>query len=52
MMQLDLGLDTFGDVTVSADGTPTSHAQTIRNIVEQGVLADEVGIHFIGVGEH
>ncbi|WP_112268499.1 LLM class flavin-dependent oxidoreductase [Lentzea terrae] len=46
------GLDTFGDVTHDADGTPLSHAQTIRNVVEQGVLADQVGLDFFGIGEH
>jgi probable LLM family oxidoreductase len=51
-MNVDLGLDTFGDVTVEDDGTPTTHAQTIRNVVEQAVLADEVGLSFFGVGEH
>ena len=49
---LVFGLDTFGDVTSDADGHPLSHAQTIRNIVEQGVVADEVGIDFFGIGEH
>ena len=29
-----------------------SQAQAIRNVVEEGVLADQVGIDFIGVGEH
>lgn len=51
-MTLELGLDTFGDVTQDADGTLLTHAQTIRNLVEQGVLADSLGIDFIGVGEH
>jgi len=37
---LAFGLDTFGDVTHDEDDRPLSHAQTIRNIVEQGVLAD------------
>lgn len=46
------GLDTFGDVTHDASGTPLSHAQTIRNLVEQGVLADQVGLDFFGIGEH
>ena len=32
---LELGLDTFGDVTVDADGRPLSHAQVIRNVVER-----------------
>ncbi|HEY8817553.1 MAG TPA: LLM class flavin-dependent oxidoreductase [Candidatus Limnocylindrales bacterium] len=49
---LIFGLDTFGDVTHDADGRPLSHAQTIRNLVEQGVLADGVGIDFFGIGEH
>ncbi len=48
----ELGLDTFGDMTVDLDGRPLSHAQVIRNVVEEGVLADEVGLDFIGVGEH
>jgi probable LLM family oxidoreductase len=49
---LVLGLDTFGDVTSDGDGHPLSHAQTIRDVVEQGVLADQVGVDFIGIGEH
>jgi probable LLM family oxidoreductase len=49
---LILGLDTFGDVTNDSNGQPISHAQTIRNLVEEGVLADQVGIDFFGVGEH
>ena len=46
------GLDTFGDVTHDADDRPLSHAQTIRNVVEQGVRAEQVGIDFFGIGEH
>jgi probable LLM family oxidoreductase len=49
---LVLGLDTFGDRTHGSDGAEDSHAQTIRNVVEQGVRADEVGVDFFGVGEH
>ena len=49
---LVLGLDTFGDVTHDAEDHPLSHAQTIRNVVEQGVLAEEVGVDFFGIGEH
>jgi probable LLM family oxidoreductase len=49
---LVLGLDTFGDVTHDEDGRPLSHAQTIRNLVEQGVLADQLGVNFFGIGEH
>jgi probable LLM family oxidoreductase len=49
---LIFGLDTFGDVTDDSDGRPLSHAQTIRNLVEQGVLADQVGVDYFGIGEH
>ena len=49
---LVLGLDTFGDRTHDEDDRPESHAQTIRNVVEQGVLADQVGVDFFGIGEH
>jgi len=49
---LELGLDTFGDITAGPDGTPHSHAQVIRDVVEQAVLADQVGVDAIGLGEH
>jgi probable LLM family oxidoreductase len=50
--ELELGLDTFGDVTTGADGTPLSHAQVIRHVIDEAVLADSLGIDFIGLGEH
>src|SRR5471030_3183226 len=50
--QLELGLDTFGDITAGADGKLLPHAQVIRHLVEEATLADELGIDFIGVGEH
>lgn len=50
--QLELGLDTFGDVTNDADGTPLPYAKVLRNLVAQGALADRVGLDYIGVGEH
>jgi len=50
--RLQLGLDTFGDVTDDATGQPSTYAATIREVVEQGVLADELGVDFFGVGEH
>ncbi|MBZ5761121.1 MULTISPECIES: LLM class flavin-dependent oxidoreductase [Rhizobium] len=52
MTSIELGLDTFGDVTSSADGVPLTHAQVLRNVVEEAVLADTLGIDFIGIGEH
>jgi len=50
--QIELGLDTFGDITNGPDGKPLPAAQVIRNLVEEAVLADELGVDFIGVGEH
>lgn len=49
---LELGLDTFGDVTVRDDGRLLSQAETLRHVVEEGVLAEEVGLDAFGVGEH
>jgi alkanesulfonate monooxygenase SsuD/methylene tetrahydromethanopterin reductase-like flavin-dependent oxidoreductase (luciferase family) len=50
--KFEFGLDTFGDVTIAPDGKPLTHAQVIRNVVDEGVLADELGIDAFGVGEH
>jgi probable LLM family oxidoreductase len=49
---LVLGVDTFGDATHDEDDRPLSQAQIIRDLVEHGVLADQVGIDFFGIGEH
>jgi probable LLM family oxidoreductase len=49
---LEFGLDTFGDVTNDATGQPLPHAQVIRNVIDEAVLADQLGIDFIGLGEH
>lgn len=49
---VQLGLDTFGDVTVDREGQRLSDATVLRNVVEQGVLADQVGVDAFGVGEH
>ena len=51
-MTVELGLDTFGDVTSGPDGKAVPHPQVIRDVVAQGVLADEVGVDYFGVGEH
>jgi alkanesulfonate monooxygenase SsuD/methylene tetrahydromethanopterin reductase-like flavin-dependent oxidoreductase (luciferase family) len=51
-MTYTFGLDTFGDRNSDADGKPLSHAQTIRNVVEEGVFAEQAGLDFFGIGEH
>ena len=49
---LELGLDSFGDITAGDNGIPKSHAEVLRDVIDEAVLADEVGIDFIGLGEH
>jgi probable LLM family oxidoreductase len=49
---IELGLDTFGDVTADAHGQPLSQAAVLRHVVDEGALADQVGLDFFGVGEH
>ena len=50
--KLDFGLDTFGDITAAPGGSLLSHAQVIRDVIEEAVLADALGIEAFGVGEH
>jgi probable LLM family oxidoreductase len=49
---LEMGLDTFGDVTHGADGVPLDYPQVIRNVIAEAVVADQAGVDFFGVGEH
>ena len=49
---IELGLDTFGDMTLGLGGAPLSQAQVLRHVVDEAVLADQVGVAFFGVGEH
>ncbi|TPW70184.1 LLM class flavin-dependent oxidoreductase [Schumannella sp. 10F1B-5-1] len=49
---VEFGLGTFGDVSADDDGSPVPHAQVIRDVVEQAVLADRVGVDAIAIGEH
>src|SRR4051794_10667023 len=52
MEQLEFGLDTFGDVPQDDTGAPVSHAAAIRQVVDEAVLADDVGVDVIALGEH
>ncbi|HTB08441.1 MAG TPA: LLM class flavin-dependent oxidoreductase, partial [Acidimicrobiales bacterium] len=49
---LELGLDTFGDVTERFDGAPETQAKVIRDVIDEGVFADQNGVDIFGVGEH
>lgn len=52
MADIEFGLDTFGGVTHDAQGEPLPHPQVIRDIVDDAVRADGLGLDFFGVGEH
>ena len=52
MTTIELGLDTFGDVTADADGRLLPHGRVLRDVVAEAELADQVGVDFFGVGEH
>lgn len=52
MTRISLGLDTFGDVTHGPDGQPQPMDRVLREVLDQATLADEIGIYFIGLGEH
>ncbi|MEO8734285.1 MAG: LLM class flavin-dependent oxidoreductase [Flavobacteriales bacterium] len=52
MPLLELGLDTFGDITQDANGKLLTAPEVLRNVVEEAVLADRLGLRFFGVGEH
>ncbi len=51
-MTVELGLGTFGDVSLGADGQPKAMDQVIRDVIEESVLADQTGVDFMGLGEH
>ncbi|MGB3302847.1 MAG: Atu2307/SP_0267 family LLM class monooxygenase [Gordonia sp. (in: high G+C Gram-positive bacteria)] len=52
MKNVEFGLDTFGGVTRDANGDHVPHPQVIRDLVDDAVLADSVGVDFFGLGEH
>src|SRR5258707_12973973 len=52
MSDLVFGLDTFGDVPENDSGTPVSYAVAIRQVLDEAILADEIGVDVFAVGEH
>lgn len=52
MSDLVFGLDTFGDVPSDESGAPVSYAAAIRQVVDEAVLADQLGVDGIALGEH
>jgi probable LLM family oxidoreductase len=51
-MKLELGLDTFGDVTQDMQGHLLTQPQVLRNVIAEAVLGEKVGLCSFGVGEH
>src|SRR3954470_17712356 len=49
---LVFGLDTFGDVPEDDTGALVSQAAAIQQVVDEAVLADELGVDVIALGEH
>ncbi|TQR87468.1 LLM class flavin-dependent oxidoreductase [Mycobacterium hodleri] len=49
---IKFGIDSFGDLPRDDRGEIVSHARAIRAVVDEAVLADEIGIDAITVGEH
>ncbi|MGG3563874.1 LLM class flavin-dependent oxidoreductase [Neobacillus rhizosphaerae] len=50
---MEIGISTFIETTPDVQtGEVISHAQRIREVVEEIVLADQIGLDVFGVGEH
>lgn len=51
---MELGITTFVETTPDflSGGETISHAERIRNVIEEIELADQVGLDVFGVGEH
>jgi probable LLM family oxidoreductase len=49
---VEFAVDTFGDVTKDAAGERLPYPQVIRNVVDEAVLADQLGLDAFGIGEH
>src|SRR5580704_7838937 len=50
--EYEFGLDSFMGVTTGLDGEPVGGDQVVRDTVEEGVLAEQVGIDSFNIGEH
>lgn len=50
--QIEFGIDSFGDLPRDDGGEIVSYAEAIRATVAEAVLADEVGIDVVALGEH
>ena len=53
MTTIELGLDTFGDITDGPDGKPLPAAQVIRNIVAEATAVEARGtrVRYLNIGD-
>jgi probable LLM family oxidoreductase len=50
---MEIGMTSFADVQPDpVSGETVGHGQRLRNVIEEIVKADEVGLHVYGLGEH
>ncbi|MGM7777095.1 LLM class flavin-dependent oxidoreductase [Arthrobacter sp. KNU-44] len=49
---LEFGIDTFGDLPRDAHGDIVTHGEAIRATLAEAILADDIGIDAIAIGEH
>jgi probable LLM family oxidoreductase len=52
MIEIEFGLDTFGDISLDDRGAPKHAGEVIRDVVAQAKLADELGLAGFNIGEH
>jgi len=48
----EFGINSFGDIAVKDDGRLMNYAESIRLVIDEAIVADELGIDVIGLGEH
>ncbi len=49
---VQFGIETFGDLPLHDSGEPMTHAASIRQVVDEAALADQIGIDAVALGEH
>ncbi len=52
MADITFGIETFGDIPLTDDGTLMTHAAALRQVVDEAELADQIGIDAVALGEH
>ena len=50
--EYEFGINSFGDIALDDKGRRLTDAASIRQVVDEAVLADKLGIDVIGLGEH